>query len=68
MVSCLRRAGWTLLSHHISTMFRRWDAGVCEEGMGKTQLHANVQLQEQEDPMEELVSRDLQDACGQMPL
>ena len=49
-------------------MFRRWDAGVCEEGMGKTQLHANVQLQEQEDPMEELVSRDLQDACGQMPL
>lgn len=61
------RAGWMLLSHPIPTLFRRWDGGVFKEGMGKTQLHATVQLQEREDPMEELVSRDLQDACAQMP-
>ena len=52
------RAGWMLLSHPIPTLFRRWDGGVFEEGMGKTQIHATVQLQEREDPMEELVSRD----------
>lgn len=61
------RTGWMLFSHSIPTLFRRWDSGVFEEGTGKTQLHANVQLQEREDPIEELVSRDLQDTCAQMP-